>query len=368
LPTINQNLHAALALSYLPLPPSLQLFLVKHYSGAASALNGAPHKWIDDALVAQETFTMLDREWDSARRFADTELQEIERNNVCAYIWGEETYPGLLAEIAVPPLIIYTLGQPLRDDLVPLAIVGSRRPTYYGEKSARLLTGELVEMGFTTVSGMARGVDSIVHGETIRLGGRTWAVLGSGLLNLYPRENRKLASQITTQGTLISEFPLHTPPHRGNFPRRNRIIAGISHGTLVVEGDEKSGSLITARLAAEEGRDVFAVPGPIFSPLSRGPHRLIQNGAVIVTQSEDILNALPEHIQSQTRCRPMRKEEYSLAASNMALLNELQSTALPREVLCERLHLPNSQLAAVILELELRGFVRSLPGGLVEKT
>jgi DNA processing protein len=363
------DVHAAFHLSYLtPLTPSDQHRLVAHYLSPSLALKAMPLDWLGRGLISRELLEKIADEWEKAARFADAEMKEADEKGVRVYLRHEADYPALLREIAVAPPIIYVLGQPLREEALPLAIVGSRRPTYYGEKVARQLTGELVDAGITTVSGLARGIDSRVHDETIRRGGATWAVLGSGLLNIYPRENKNLAERITSQGALISEFSLHTPPFQGHFPRRNRIIAGLCHGTVIVEGDEKSGSLITARLAAEEGREVFAVPGPISSRLSRGPHRLIQNGAALVTGAEDILNGLPDHVRARTKWKTTGIETENYPAEHAALMRELQSTALPREVLCERLNISGPVLAALILELELKGAVKSLPGGFVEKT
>jgi DNA processing protein len=297
-------------------------------------------------------------------------MKEIETTGVQIYLWQDPVYPALLRQGSAAPPIIYALGNGLTEEAFPLALVGSRRPTYYGEKVARTLAGDLAQVGVTTVSGLARGIDSCVHGETVKHGGSTWAVLGSGLLNLYPRENRDLAAKIIERGALISEFPLHTPPYRGHFPRRNRIIAGLSHATVVIEGDEKSGSLITARLAAEEGRDVFAVPGPIHSRLSRGPHRLIQSGAALITGSEDIFKELPEHLLQKHQIMNARKESGATAPKSMEesrLLAELESTALARDVLAERLKLSAAELSPLILTLELKGIVRTLPGGLIER-
>ncbi len=356
------------SLSFLS-PRSQQKFLTVYSSAVSAMAAGAAH-WVEKELLPPELLETVLKEWDTAERFADAELKEVRANRIQVYLWQNEDYPALLKEGAVPPPIIYVLGNPLSEAHLPLALVGSRRPTYYGEKVARQLAGELAELGLTTVSGLARGIDSHVHGETIRRGGATWAVLGSGLFNLYPRENKALAEKIVEKGALISEFPLHAPPFQGHFPRRNRVIAGLSYATIVVEGDEKSGSLITARLAAEEGRDVFAVPGPISSRLSRGPHRLIQSGAALVTSVEDILKELPDHLQDRLRERhPVFSQTSGVETENQKfLLRELESTALARDVLAERLKIAAPALAVLLLELELQGIVRSLPGGLVERT
>lgn len=354
------------------LKPSLYQALLTTYGSAQNCLAVSPFDWAAKKFLEPELASLTVEQIEKGRRFADQEQEEAAKAGVQVYLWQESDYPVLLRAISVAPPIIYVRGKgPLKEEILPLALVGSRRPTYYGEKVARHLTGELVDCGIVTVSGLARGIDSHVHDETIKRGGSTWAVLGSGLLNLYPRENKKLAERILEKGALISEFSLHTPPYRGHFPRRNRIIAGLSYATTVIEGDEKSGSLITARLAAEEGRDVFAVPGPIFSSLSRGPHRLIQSGAALITSVNDILRELPEHVRS--RIRQANNSEASvrqefLSDEEKNLLKELESTALARDILSERLNISPAALSSLLLTLELRGQVRVLSGGLVEKT
>lgn len=365
------EVHASFFLSYFSaLTVPIHQKLVSCYSSAALAVAAGADDWVEKGLLPADARPSLIAEWDKARSFADTEWQEVQDKQVEVYLWQEEDYPPLLKQIAVPPPIIYVMGNGFGAEGVPLALVGSRRPTYYGEKVARQLAGELAERGVITVSGLARGIDSRVHDETIKQGGVTWAVLGSGLFNLYPRENKALAERILESGALISEFPLHAPPFQGHFPRRNRVIAGLSVGTVVIEGDEKSGSLITARLAAEEGREVFAVPGPISSRLSNGPHRLIQNGAALVTGVDDIVRELPDHLRERLNSTTLGGAETTESHSKIQrqLLRELESTALSRDTLAERLTMESSSLAVLLLELELSGRVRSLPGGLVERT
>jgi DNA processing protein len=358
----SSDVHASLLLSNLScITPSHYQLLLNRYGSAARAVEAGHGDW---GLPVDEA------EWAQASRFADQEGKEIEAAGIRLYLWQESDYPALLKLTSAAPPIIYVHGNGFAETAFPLAVVGSRRPTYYGEKVARGLAGDLTEAGVTTVSGLARGIDSCVHGETIKRGGTTWAVLGSGLLNLYPRENRTLADKILEQGALISEFPLHMPPYRGHFPRRNRIIAGLSHATIVVEGDEKSGSLITARLAAEEGREVFAVPGPIHSRLSRGPHRLIQSGAALINDVEDIFSQLPDHVRALKPFPELPAKEEKAALSSIPevrLFTELASTAISRDVLIERLKIPAAELSALLLTLELKGLVRALPGGFIER-
>src|SRR5713101_7757144 len=205
----------------------------------------------------------------------------------------EASYPANLREIPMPPVRLWMQGRVETDDALAIAIVGAREPTPYGLGCAERLAADLAVRGFTVVSGLARGIDSAAHRGALEAGGRTIAVLGSGVDVIYPPENRRLASDIAARGAIVSQFPPGTPPLAGYFPARNRVIAGLSLGVVVVEAAEKSGSLITAGLAGEVGREVMAVPGPLTSLLSAGAHRLIQDGAALIQGWEDIVGQLP---------------------------------------------------------------------------
>src|SRR6058998_678326 len=205
---------------------------------------------------------------------------------------GDPRYPVLLGAIPAPPAL-FARGALSDDDALALAIVGSRRPTPYGLAVAERLAADLAARGVTVVSGLARGIDSAAHRGALRAGGRTIAVLGSGVDVIYPPENRRLAAQIEGSGSVVSQFAPGTPPLAHHFPLRNRVIAGLSLGVVVVEAAERSGALITARLAAEFGREVMAVPGPVTSPASRGAHALIRDGAALVERGEDVIAELP---------------------------------------------------------------------------
>jgi DNA processing protein len=248
-----------------------------------------------------------------------------------------------------------------------VALVGSRKCSYYGEKVARRLSADLAEAGISTVSGFARGIDSHVHDETLVHGGRTWAVLGSGLSVLYPSENKRLAERIEASGALISEFPMKTTPFPANFPRRNRIIAGLSQGTVVIEGQIKSGALITARLAADAGREVYAVPGPITSALSAGPHYLLHMGAKMVTNVDDILEEIPglADVSHQGSGGAPGENNPGLTEEENRLLLFLGDVPVNKDVLALKIKKDPRDLAAVLLEMELRGLVRLLPGGAI---
>ncbi|HVR42561.1 MAG TPA: DNA-processing protein DprA, partial [Thermoanaerobaculia bacterium] len=210
-----------------------------------------------------------------------------------AIVLGDPDYPPLLAEIADPPLALFARGDRRLLSLPALAVVGSRRASTYGLAAARRIARELVRGGVAVVSGLARGIDGAAHRETLEAGGATLAVLGTGVDLAYPPEHRTLRDRILECGLVLSELPPGTPPRREHFPVRNRIIAGLAHGVVVVEAGAKSGSLITARLALEGGREVFAVPGSIFSQTSEGGHRLIQDGAKLLHSMDDLWNELP---------------------------------------------------------------------------
>ncbi len=227
-----------------------------------------------------------------ARRDPAADLEACRRLGLKVLTWADPDYPDRLRVIDYSPAVLFVKGNFLPAQAWAVAVVGTRRPTYYGRQVARALSRDLAAGGVTVVSGLAVGIDTEAHLGALEAGGWTLAVLGSGLDQVYPWENRQLADRIAEAGALITEFPPGTQPAAQNFPIRNRIISGLSLGVVVVEADEASGALITAGYAADQGRDVFAVPGPITSPQSRGTNRLIQDGAGLVTGADDILEAL----------------------------------------------------------------------------
>ena len=228
-----------------------------------------------------------------SRVSVDQELELIEAHNCHLLAINDSTYPMLLKEIADPPPLLYVRGELGQPDAPSITIVGTRSPTNYGKTISRQLSQQLAESGITVISGFARGIDTCAHQGALQANGRTIAVLGNGLSQIYPAENRELADEIMKSGALISEFPMTVPPFPKNFPRRNRVVSGMSSGTVVVEASIRSGSLITARHAAEQGREVFAVPGQIFSNQSKGSHQLINQGAKLINAIDDIWEAFP---------------------------------------------------------------------------
>jgi DNA processing protein len=277
---------------------------------------------------------------------------------------GDRTYPALLATVPSPPPL-YVLGTVTPEDSLAVAIVGSRRATPYGLEVAESLAAELAIRGVTIVSGLARGVDTAAHRGALSASGRTLAVLGSGIDVIYPRENRRLAAEIAREGAVVSQFPRGTTPRPWHFPLRNRTLAGLALGVVVVEADERSGALITAGLAGDLGREVFAVPGKITSAMSVGPHRLIQDGAKLVRNWADVVQELPEHwrraVRAPSTCPHASSppSERTMAGRVLSLL----TTGEPRQI--DELigeGVGASQVAAALMDLEIGGWVRQLPG------
>jgi len=296
---------------------------------------------------------------------AGRELEKIGRKAYTLLTLEGPGYPGYLKEIFDPPYVLYCEGdtETLRNPAV--AVVGARRPTPYGRAVAEKLADDLAGRGSVIASGLAAGIDACAHRGALRKG-RTVAVLGSGLDVPYPRENRALAREIAGRGAVVTEFPLGTPPLAENFPVRNRIISGLSVGLVVVEAARKSGSLITAKLALSQDREVMAVPGNVTSELSVGPNGLIRDGAKLVASWEDVAEALPSPWKENLLARRDEKEENieaSLSREERRLLSELAvDAALPIDELAERTGLAVSGLLALLLGLELKGAVVQRPG------
>jgi DNA processing protein len=276
---------------------------------------------------------------------------------------GDAAYPAALLQTADPPLLLYAQGRLELLQRPALAIVGSRNPTPQGADNARAFALHLARSGYTIVSGLALGIDGAAHEAALSAGGdaSTIAVVGTGMDRVYPSRHHELAHRIAEQGLLLSEFDLATPPLRENFPRRNRLIAGLAQGTLVVEAALASGSLITARCAAEAGREVFALPGSIHSPQSRGCHTLIKQGAQLVESAEDILAEL----RPAAPAPPL--EGAPTPGEGDPLLAALGHDPATLDALVARCGWPPEQLAARLLELELDGHVARLPGGLYQR-
>jgi len=299
----------------------------------------------------------------SWKRFADEECRRMAASSARLVTFLSADYPKFLFEIPDPPPFLYVRGQ-LRSNELAVAIVGSRRATSYGLLATERLAGALAGHGIAVVSGMARGIDTAAHKGALQAGGRTIGVLGCGIDKVYPPENRKLFEEVPETGCLVSEFPLGALPLAENFPRRNRIISGLSRGVLVVEAAENSGSLITAQYALEHGRDVFAVPGNIAFNACRGSNRLIKQGAKLVDCVEDILEELPGFIARNREVAPEQAaaRTFSLTPKEAAVYELLARSSLHIDDIIAQTELTAGEVSSMLLHLELKGAVVPLPG------
>jgi DNA processing protein len=284
----------------------------------------------------------------------EKEIKLIKQEGLTVLDIFDKNYPVLLKEIASQPLVLYVKGnvQALNEYL--FAIVGSRIPTIYGLSMAQDFAARLASLGMVIVSGLARGIDTCAHKGALKTG-KTLAVLGSGLLNIYPRENKKLSEEIIKKGALVSEFPLHTPPFKENFPRRNRIVSGLSHAVFVVEAASRSGALITAGYALEQNREVFALPGPADSALSRGSHMLIKQGAKLVDCAADILEELNLKFEETAPA-----QNISLSTQQKLIFDMLNKGGLFLEEIIARSGLPFAHVNKIIIDLQLAGLIKEL--------
>lgn len=287
-------------------------------------------------------------------------LTEITQKDIQVLTIFDKHYPEKLKEIFDPPPVLYIKGSLLLKDSLALAVVGTRRVTSYGRDVTETLVGELARSGLTIISGLARGVDTIAHKTALEHGTRTIAVLGCGVDIVYPPQNSNLAFEIVKNGALVSEYPPGAEPIPGHFPARNRIISGLSLGTLVTEADEKSGSLITASLALEQNREVFAVPGPIYSQLSKGPAGLIKQGAKLVTQASDILDELN---LEQVKKTESLKKVFADNPEEKIILELLENEQKHTDQLLRESKFSAEKLNSLLVTMELKGKLKNLGGG-----
>jgi DNA processing protein len=289
----------------------------------------------------------------------DAEVAKVHRLGAKIVTWDDADYPPQLKSIAAPPPLLYVKGAFAPADQWAIAVVGTRRATAYGREVTRSLVSDLARSGVTIVSGLARGIDAAAHQAALEAGGRTLAVLGHGIDFVYPPEHRQLAEQIIEHGALVTDYPVGTPPEGGNFPPRNRIISGLSLGVLVVEGDVSSGAHITADFAAEQGRDVFAVPGNILQRASRLPNTLIQQGATPVLSAEDILEQLNlTMVAQQAEAREVIPQD----ATEAKLLELLSAEPVHIDDIQRATELPISKVSSTLALMELKGMVRQVGG------
>ena len=293
----------------------------------------------------------------------DADWRWQEANNHFLLTWDDPEYPPLLKEIHDPPPVLYAIGDLLSFQQPTVAMVGTRKPSIMGSETAWRFAFELAGKNITIVSGLALGIDAQAHSGCLAAGGKTIAVMGTGIDCIYPRRHVQLADKIGENGLLLSELPLQSPPIAGHFPRRNRIISGLSLSTLVVEAAVRSGSLITARLACEQNRDVLAIPGSIYNPQARGCHHLLQQGAKLVTTSNDVLDELgidytkvvPEFVNT-------------LASENKNLVKCIGFEVTTVDQIITRSGLNVEKVVCNLAELELQGVVKAIPGGYMRCT
>ena len=342
--------------------------LIERFGGAGEILHASAER-LQSGGLPPGAITWI-RQPDRARIDRDLAWLELPNNHLLSF--RSAAYPPLLLQIPDPPPLLYVHGKVASLSSLQMAIVGSRNPTVSGRRTASDFAGCLAQAGLTITSGLALGIDTASHSGALTVDKPTLAVMGTGLDRVYPAANRELAHRIAECGALVSEFPIGTPPRPENFPRRNRIISGLSLGTLVVEAATRSGSLISARCAAEQGREVFAIPGSIHNPLSRGCHALIRQGAKLVETAQDILDELgPLAATGTAKPKLTRNGNHEpppeLPADYIRLLNLMGYNHTSIDTLVETSGLTPAQVSSMLLQLELNGFIASSPGGLYNR-
>lgn len=354
--------------------PRMRLALLAHFGSAEAVLAASAEELAGVAGVGPKTAAMI-VESTADGRFADAVLALCHDRGVRTVLQGSAEYPALLGQIDDPPGLLFVRGGFQPCDAMALAVVGSRHATAYGRKVAWQLAGGLARAGYTVVSGLARGIDAAAHRGALDAGGRTIAVLGSGVLAVYPPEHDDLATEIVGRGAVVSEVPPLTAPSRGAFPQRNRIVSGLSLGTIVVQGAENSGAMITARLAGEQGREVFAVPGPIDCRMSRGCHRLIRDGARLVETVDDVLEELGPLFEAAATAEgreirvpaELRLDDVERRVLDAVDAAEADGDAANIDDVVAATGLAASRVLATLGVLEMRRILRRLPGNRVAR-
>lgn len=336
----------------------------KHYDEAHQFIEAGPRAWKRINGIGGATARSLKEVLEDKR--GQKEYERIQYSDTQVITLGEARYPPLLQQVHDRPIILYVKGSIEEKDHLAVSVVGTRACSYYGKKHAKKFSTLLAHRGFTIVSGLARGIDTVAHEGALDAGGRTLAVLGCGVNRIYPHENKDLADQITGSGAVISEFPLDTPPEGPHFPQRNRIISGLSAGVFVIEAPSESGALITTDLALRQNRDIFALPGNVDSRSSEGCIRLIQEGARAVFDVDDIIEELDAYREGARSAEMQSREE----TGNITLKNEgekeifdlLSSDPLHVDQISGELTRETVDVSRLLTGLEMRGLVRQLPG------
>lgn len=364
------GISAELLLALTPgIGPRLRMALLEHFGSAEAVVRAAA----SDLRAVPGIGQKLSRSLIAARQELDldAEIRDCRENGVAILAESQPEYPQSIRHIPDPPGVLFVRGEIRPSDAIAVSIVGTRHATQYGLAQAERLANGLARCGYTIVSGLARGIDSAAHRGAIQANGRTIAVLGSGVLNIYPPENESLAAEIATRGAVISENPPRSPPLSGAFPQRNRIITGLSLGVIVVEAADRSGALISARHAMEQNRLVFAVPGRVDSRMSRGCHRLIRDGAKLVETVDDVLEELgplatPTPVAGDENAPPIRHPgELNLNEPEKAVLAAITDEPRTIDDVIAASGLPVPNVLSTLSVLEMRRLIRRLGGNRV---
>lgn len=354
------ELKSWLALSTVPnVGPIRFTSLVKHFGSPEAVLSASEKELSDFPDIGPVIASNIKRKVDW--ELAEKQLELMEKNQVQLLTFRDEAYPENLKSIYDPPPFLFKKGEIKNEDKNAIAIVGCRAASQYGKQIAEKIGRELAKRGITIVSGLAWGIDSIGHLSALEENSRTIAVFGSGLDIIYPSENKKLAERIILNGAVLSEFFLGTKPEKQNFPRRNRLISGLSLGVVIIEAGVKSGALLTARHALEQNREVFAVPGNIGTKTSEGTNRLIKQGAKLVTSVEDILEELNLFAESQEK-RPPEIDFSSLPDTEKNIFQLISNEPYHIDKIAQDTSMTTAQALSVLLSLELKGLVKQLSG------
>ncbi len=369
-PSRAEQLADALTLMLVPgVGPITRRALVERFGSPAAVLAASSTQLRQVRGVGPE----IARRLVAARRDinAHEELELCAAQNIRVIVEWDAEYPSLLREIPDPPGVLFVRGDLLPQDGLAVAVVGTRHATHYGLRQAERLAGGLARAGLTIVSGLARGIDAAAHRAALVAGGRTIAVLGCGVLEIYPPEHAGLAEEIARNGALVSESPPRMKPMSGLFPQRNRVITGLSLGVVVVEAAERSGALVSARHAMEQGREVFAVPGPIDSRMSRGCHALLRDGARLVESVDDVLDEfgpLASAVPDAAGRTVHHPAEIHLNEQEQAVLDAIECAATSIDEICAKSRLPVQRVLATLSVLESRRLIRRLSGTQVSRS
>lgn len=335
--------------------------LISHFKDPSAVFRASARELVKVNGIDKKTALSIVH-FKNGTKFAEEQLSRLNKVEGRIITFWDREYPSLLKKIYDPPAFLFVRGSIEPEDAFAIAVVGTRTPTPYGKIIAERFTTQLAELGLTIVSGLARGIDTIAHVTALKMSGRTLAVIGSGIDVIYPPENNKLAERISRRGAIISEYEMGAKPDAVNFPRRNRIISGLSLGTLIVETAESGGAMITASTALDQGREVFAIPGPITEKKSSGTNRLIREGRAKLVQSvDDILHELQPKLKPLLK-REEKKPEPPLSLFEKRILDSLGTDPLHIDTIASVTSLATSDALVNLLSLEFKGLVKQLPG------